>query len=583
MIQVAASKRRVAQRERSQSVHLPPPDGINVADAAASLGPSDAMAMVNLIRGEYGARPRLGYRDWVTGLTNPVRCIIPYAGGLKDASKAKVFATTKVGIFDVTTSTDSPGAAVYTFTTQTGNAGYGIFTTFSTAAGRFIVYCDEANGLFTYSETTGAWDQVVATGSAAYAGGTTYALGDHVTDVGVTYVSLQGTNTGHTPASSPTWWRAVFDISGVDPANLRFAMAWKTRLFFVEKDSTRAWFMPVGQIGGVATSLDIGTRFRYGGHLVGLWSWTLDGGVGIDDHLVAISSAGDVVIYQGTDPSSASLFGMRGAWYCGGVPTVSRRIATDLGGDLLILTTLGVLPLSRLVQGGEKLDPSMFASRKIGSLFNSLMTARRGSGGWDIRVHPEDNSLIVIVPDASGYPSEQLAMALTTKGWSVYNGVPILSADVFGKSLYFGTSTGKVCINDGTVDGASIAGSNGISIAWSYISSFNEFGQARKKQVRLLAADFITDGVAPSWGLKARFDFDMSGNPPAITSSTVNPSIWDTGLWDAATWGGGSGVASGITGSDGIGSHVAVELAGNSTSKVIYSGCEITWEFGGVL
>lgn len=42
-----------------------------------------------------------------------------------------------------------------------------------------------------------------------YAGGTTYASGDYVTSAGATYTSLQSGNTGHTPASSPTWWLVV--------------------------------------------------------------------------------------------------------------------------------------------------------------------------------------------------------------------------------------------------------------------------------------------------------------------------------------------------------------------------------------
>jgi hypothetical protein len=42
----------------------------------------------------------------------------------------------------------------------------------------------------------------------AYAAGTTYPIAAAVTSGGINYVSLQTGNTGHTPASSPTWWRA---------------------------------------------------------------------------------------------------------------------------------------------------------------------------------------------------------------------------------------------------------------------------------------------------------------------------------------------------------------------------------------
>lgn len=55
---------------------------------------------------------------------------------------------------------------------------------------------------------------VIETTPDAYAGGTTYALDDlvYVGTVGsalTVYKSLQASNTGHTPASSPTWWENV--------------------------------------------------------------------------------------------------------------------------------------------------------------------------------------------------------------------------------------------------------------------------------------------------------------------------------------------------------------------------------------
>lgn len=54
---------------------------------------------------------------------------------------------------------------------------------------------------------------VSATTAAAYNAGATYALGDRVqvdaTDSHLIYESLQGSNTNHTPATSPTWWALV--------------------------------------------------------------------------------------------------------------------------------------------------------------------------------------------------------------------------------------------------------------------------------------------------------------------------------------------------------------------------------------
>lgn len=54
---------------------------------------------------------------------------------------------------------------------------------------------------------------VSATTAAAWSSGTTYALGDRVqvdaTDSHLIYESLQGSNTNHSPATSPTWWVEV--------------------------------------------------------------------------------------------------------------------------------------------------------------------------------------------------------------------------------------------------------------------------------------------------------------------------------------------------------------------------------------
>lgn len=57
---------------------------------------------------------------------------------------------------------------------------------------------------------------VPETAPAAYAGGTTYALDATASVAGAAglitvYKSLAGSNTGHTPASSPTWWAAIGD------------------------------------------------------------------------------------------------------------------------------------------------------------------------------------------------------------------------------------------------------------------------------------------------------------------------------------------------------------------------------------
>lgn len=64
---------------------------------------------------------------------------------------------------------------------------------------------------------------------AAYAGGTTYAAGASVSVAGTfnsfdCYVSLQAANTGHTPASSPTWWAFAGTTYGAYSGGATYAL-----------------------------------------------------------------------------------------------------------------------------------------------------------------------------------------------------------------------------------------------------------------------------------------------------------------------------------------------------------------------
>src|SRR5205085_629605 len=123
-------------------------------------------------------------------------------------------------------------------------------------------------------------------------------------------------------------------------------------------------------------------------------------------------------------------FGIKGVWFVGGVPK-GRRIATDYGGDLLILSSVGVVPVSTLTAGAETADTSQYATRKIGNLFNRSMSRSGGLKGWSLHIHPEDATLLITVPVADGQNTTQLAMSLLTRGWAQYRDVPMLSAEAW--------------------------------------------------------------------------------------------------------------------------------------------------------
>jgi hypothetical protein len=526
---------------RLQSFHLPAPiGGLNTISPGVEMPSSDCSFLFNMIAAEMGLRSRLGWREWCTNLAGEqVRSILPYTGSTKDGANNRLFACTTSGIWDCSASVVGP-TKVVTFATQNVDSGWGTSSVFETAAGYFLVFTDEANGMYVYTEAGATWAKV-----AQGAGGN--------------------------------------QINGVNPALFVFVLAWKNRLWFVERDTGRGWYLAVGAIFGTATQFYFGNRFQHGGDLRCLSSWTYDGGAGMDDALVAVSGGGDVLIYQGTDPSQMSSFALQGVWFVGSVP-VGRRLCTDFGGDLLIMCSLGIIPLSKLVTGLVLYDRSQYRTHKITNLFNQLQAATSSLRGWTMRLHPLDACLMVLAPTAVGQASQQLAMSLSTQGWSQYRDMPMgVCAEPWEGSFFFGTEDGRVCVNDGYLDGVTLA-APGVStpIGWSLLSSYSNLGRTTQKRVQLIRPTVLSQGGGIAFQARAQFGWDLSEQSAPAGATSVPGGAWDTALWDTAIWGGTYQAQSKAFGGAGVGREMAIAVRGSSSSRMTLTGIDVAWDEGGL-
>jgi hypothetical protein len=525
-----------AQRTKQKWRHIAAPiGGINTVSAGVDMPATDSIYSYNLIGAEYGLRSRLGWREWCTGLGGEqVRSVLPFTGSTPAANRR--FACTTSAIWDVSASVVGP-TRVVTFGTQNSDSGWGTSTVMVTAAGHFLCYWDEANGYHVYTESGATW----------------------------TVGGLPGT-----------------PVTGVDPANLVFGMSWKNRLWMVERDSARGWYLGVGAVTGAATAFTFGQRFKAGGDLRGLWSWTYDGGAGIDDALVAVSGGGDVVIYKGTDPSSASTFGLSGVWNTGAVPA-GRRLCTDFGGDLLLMSSTGIQSLGKLTTGGVAYS-TQYETGKIANLFNQLQASTSTLRGWSMRLHPQDAALMVLVPVAANQPTQQLVMSLSTKGWHQYRDMPMgVCAEPWGGSLYFGTEDGRVCVNDGYVDGVLLADPNSYAtINWSLLTGFSNLGVPNQKRVQIIRPTILSQGGSIAHEAQARYRWSLD-EIAAVSASPASGSAWDSALWDQTVWGGAYQAQQRVFGASGVGPEVAIAIRGAASSRMTLTGIDVAYDAGGLL
>lgn len=512
-----------------------PTGGLNTISPGTAMPPGDCVVAWNLIATENGLRSRLGYREWCTGLTgttdDKVRSLLSFSGS--EPAQNRLFATTDTSIYDVTASSATP-STVLAFASSSGDAGYGVGRVVVTSAGHFYIYCDEVNGLHVYTESGGTWAVVTMGGGAG-------------------------------------------QINNVDPADLVHATVFKKRVWFTERNSTSAWYLSAGAIYGGATEFDFGTHFKAGGYLVGLWNWTYDGGSGIDDSLVAVSSAGDVVVINGTDPADPTSFNVRGVWNMG-PPPAGRDIAKDVGGDLYLLSSVGLLPISRLVVGAET---RAYETAKISDLFNQLMLTRRSSRGWSMHLHPQDNALVLLHPDHSTDEDQQLVQALSSpaRPWFRYEGLPMHCADVWEGRLHFGTQDGRVCVSRDYLDNVLLSDPSSYEeIEWRLLTAFQSAGGSNVRVTELRAL-FIVAGGQPDLSMEARYDFDQSeaGTPDAVAAAS---GTWNNGLWNQALWGSQAATYTILLGAVGSGHTVAVAMKGRSIARTTLVQVEALVEAG---
>ena len=519
--------------------------------------PTDCVYAWNVLPGPLGLQARRGFQDWIGALgggmegaaDNKVRTLIPFAGSVR--TKNRLFAATSQGLWDVTSSRSSAPKGsdiLLTFPVQSGMAGYGVSQVVVTGGGHFLLYADEANGLYVYRESTDEWVALVEEEPGA--------------EVPLNHAYLEGLN----------------------PANVVHVAVFKGRVWLTERDTTKAYYLDTGAVFGPATEFNVGLQFRAGGTLVGAWNWTYDGGAGVDDSLVFLSSQGDVAIYQGTDPSTADAFALKGVWYVGGLVS-GRRVATDYGGDVLILSRLGLVPLSRLVVSGTKEDANLYASAKISNLFAQLASTVGDLPGWAVYIHPTDNALIVTVPTVPGLTTEQLVMSFASRSWWRWRDLPILSACVWEGLLFFGTADGRVCRNVGWQDEVPRSGppTGAEPVAWSLLTAYQSLSRPTVKQLQMIRPTVLSGTPNAVVDASARYNYELT--EPLAPSGTGGGGMqaWDSAVWDVATWGPDYVPTAPIRGASGMGREVAIALRGNANTRTALVGIDLYFTEGGGL
>ena len=450
------------------------------------MDPDEAIFAVNILPEDFGMEVRDGYVEWANGWTGgAAKTVMPFEGNV--SGDDRLFVASPEGIFDVTAQGTTAPVQVVTFPSSAGQAGVCHSVNYGNDEGdRFLLVTDGENGYYVWTQNGDTWEKIPEDG--------------------------QG-------------------IIGVDPALFDFIMIWKNRVWFIERNSGHAWFLnQVEAFLGTVSQFNFADQFRFGGPLVSLHNWTLDGGNGIDDFLVGFSGAGDAIIYQGVDPTSKADFGLVGSWYVGELP-FGNRVASEFSGELYVLSVQGLLPMSQVLNGAGIENPQVYLTNKISPYVREIMDEVEGAFGWHVHIHPKQSLLFINSPPRIG--REQIAFTLYFghESWGTIAGLnKSHTANWRGEVYWTDINRNKVFIQRGNVDAVYIdpvIDGDPVGIDWQVLGSYNDLGQpAKYKRVQYIRPMFVGSGDPPAFNVEAYYDYDIAPllTPPVFIGTSF--AVW---------------------------------------------------------
>jgi hypothetical protein len=509
--------------------------------------PTDAVSLINLYPTPTDIQMRLGYTQYSTGITGQVNTLMNYSG----ASAERLFAAAGSVIYDADTT-----IATSKLTGLSSDKFQ--YVNIANAGGHYLSAVNGIDAALIYDGTD--WIKVATTSTvfgitsitrvATLATLTTsaphtLATNNQVTIAGAApaafngtfVITVTGTNTftyvmASTPATNATTvgsYTVALYITGINSNDFINVNLFKNRLYYIQKNSLSFWYLPTDSIGGVATEFDLGGIARRGGYLQAMGTWTIDAGQGADDYAVFVTNMGEVIVYNGIDPSDPNNWALKGVWQVG--QTFNRKCFLKWSGDLLLLTQDGLVPLASALQS-SRLDPRVNITDKIFYAISQAVTQYSTNFGWQIMYYASPNMLLINIPATTG--TQQFVMHTISKAWASFSGINATCFELHNQSLYFGGNEFVGQYWNGYSDNGSNINAS-VQQAYSY---FDSTGQL--KRFTLVRPTFQTDNGAPSvlCGINVDFDYQNQLGSVAFNPASTALGTWDNAIWDTATWGG---------------------------------------------
>jgi hypothetical protein len=314
----------------------------------------------------------------------------------------------------------------------------------------------------------------------------------------------------------------------VNGANLSYVWKYRNRLYFIEKNSMNCWYLPIDAVGGLLTKIPLAGACSKGGELLFGSVLSIDAGDGLDDKNVMVTTEGEVLIFTGTNPADPANWRQEGRWAIS--PPLGMNAHIQIGGDLMILTVDGIVPISEAVRKDVSQLELALLTRTIKLLWRQNVNDHRLSQ-WTAKKWDEFGGLFISIP--GGDPGNRYSLVannVTDVAWCRFSYDATCFIRLRG-DMFFGTQGGIImqCERTGMDDGApyycilvggwEMFGSAANTFVWHQSRAVFHSNQAFRPQLSASVDYVVTLPPAP---------------PPGPDPGLLE--VWDQGLWDHARW-----------------------------------------------
>jgi hypothetical protein len=311
--------------------------------------------------------------------------------------------------------------------------------------------------------------------------------------------------------------------------NLTYVCKYRGRFFFIEGGTMNAWYLPLNAHQGQLNMIPLAGSTTKGGKLLFCASWSIDAGDGIDDKIVFATDLGELLIFTGSDPSNAANWRQEGRYQIPKPMGMNAHI--QLGGDLLIATVDGIIPISSAItKDAEQLNLASITAN-IRSMWRSEATIKNVMP-WTMMRWDEYGGMFCAWPGGIAGRRFCGVVNTATLAWGRFT----WDATCFMKlrdAMFFGTQ-------DGIIMQADRSGyDDGKPYVCTMVGSWGIFGQQAQSKTWSQARVSFTAREGEPFVPQITACTDYVINLPTPPHAGIDPGpldVWDQGLWNTMKW-----------------------------------------------